>query len=55
MTSMLYLTLKETNPNTQEVKKERFLIWTRQNSVDIFGKFSKLDHCEGGSYSPMIC
>ena len=28
-----------TNPNTQEVKHERFLMWTRQNNVQIFGKF----------------
>ena len=26
------------NLNTQEVKNERFLIWTRQNNVRIFGK-----------------
>ena len=29
----------EANQNTQEVKNERFLIWTRQNKTRIFGKF----------------
>ena len=47
----------KSNKNTQEVKNECFLIWTRQNKVRIFGKFwlfSKLNLCEGGSFSPTI-
>ena len=31
------LAFKKTNPNTQEVKYERFLIETRLNNVHIFG------------------
>ena len=29
----------KTKQNTQEVKHERLIIWTRQNNVHIFGKF----------------
>ena len=32
------LAFKETNQNSQEVKNERFLIWTRQDNARIFGK-----------------
>ena len=40
------LTLKETNQNTQEVKNERFLIWTRQNKVLVhIKKHSFLTSC----------
>ena len=45
------------NQNTQEVKNECFLTWTRQNKVQILGKQIfpvALDLCEGGSFSPTI-
>ena len=36
------------NQNTQEVKKERYLIKTRQNKVHI-----SLDSCENGGSKPL--
>ena len=37
--STLQLPILNTNQSTQEVKKERYLIKTRQNKVQTFGKF----------------
>ena len=34
----LMLTLSYQNIKTHEAKNERFIIWTRQNNVHIFGK-----------------